>query len=129
MRYLLPREEVTGKFPFWSVLTFPVNSTVYRYAIWIQTLCSCEGRGGVVITGGLDMGVAEEVVLVDCTFFRSWRRQHFTVARLLGKCLRTRVEVFPGHVVKKPEVMAAYQVDRTGMKDYQWMYWTMSDLV
>ena len=74
MRYLLPREEVTGKRPVWSVLTFPVNLSVCRYAIWVRTLGSCEGRGGVVITGGLDMGVAGEVVLVDRTFFRSWRR-------------------------------------------------------
>ena len=74
MRYFLPREEVTGKRPVWSVLTFPVNSTVCRYAIWVQTLGSYKGRGGVVITGGLDMGVAGEVVLVDHTFFWYWRR-------------------------------------------------------
>ena len=74
MRYLLPREEVNGKRPDWSVLTFPVNSTVCRYAIWVRTLGSCEGRGGVVITGGLEMGVEGEVFLVDCKFFRSWRR-------------------------------------------------------
>ena len=51
------------------------------------------------------------------------------MARILGKCLRTRAEVSPGHVVKKTEVMAAFHVDRTGMKDYRWRYWTMSDLV
>ena len=74
MRYLLPREEVTVKRPVWSVLTFPVNSTVCRYAIWVRTLCSCKGRGRVVITGGSEMGVAGEVVLVDRTFSRSWHR-------------------------------------------------------
>ena len=74
MRYLLPREEVTGKRPVWSVLIFPVNSTVCRYDIWVRTLGSCEGRGRVAITGGLDIGVEVEVVLVDCTFCRSWRR-------------------------------------------------------
>ena len=57
MRYLLPREEVTGKRPVWSVLTFPVNYTVCRYEIWVRTLGSYEGRGGVVITGGSEMGV------------------------------------------------------------------------
>ena len=46
-RYLLPREEVTGKHPVKSVLTFPVNSTACRYAIWVQTLGFCEGRVGV----------------------------------------------------------------------------------
>ena len=74
MRYLLLREELTGKRPVWSGLTFPVNSTVCRYAILVRTLGSFEGRLGVVITGGLEMGVAVEVVLVDSTFFRSWRR-------------------------------------------------------
>ena len=74
MSYLLPQEEVTGKHPVWSVLTFPVNSTVCRYVIWVRTLGSCEGRGGVVITGGLEMEVAGEVVLVDRRFCRSWRR-------------------------------------------------------
>ena len=70
MRYLLPREEVTGKRPVLSVLTFPVNSIVCRYAIWVRTLDSCKGRGGFVITGGLEMVVAGEVFLVDCRFFR-----------------------------------------------------------
>ena len=51
------------------------------------------------------------------------------MARLLGKCLRTRSEVSPGHVVKKPEVMAAVQVNTTGLKNDRWRYWTMSDLV
>ena len=74
MRYLLLREEVTGKRPVWSVLTFTINYTVCRYAILVRTLGSCKGRVGVVITGGLEMGVAAEVFLVDCTFFRSWRR-------------------------------------------------------
>ena len=74
MRYLLPREEVIGKRTVWSVLTFPVKLTVCRYAIWVLTLGSCEGRGKVVITGGSDMGVAGEVVLVDRMFCRSWRR-------------------------------------------------------
>ena len=43
------------------------------------------------------------------------------MARLLGKCLRTRADVSPGH--------AAVQVDTTGLKADQWRYWTMSDLV
>ena len=75
------------------------------------------------------MGVEGEVFLVDRTFFRSWRRGPFAVARLLGKCLRTRAEVRPGHVVKKPEVMVAVQVDTTGLKAARWRYLTMSDLI
>ena len=74
MSYLLPREEVTGKRPVWSVLNFPVNSTVCRYVIWVRTPGYFEGRGGVVITGGSKMGVVGEVVLVERTFCRSWRR-------------------------------------------------------
>ena len=62
------------------------------------------------------MGVAGEVLLVDRIFCRSWRRCPFAVAKILGKCLRTRVEVRLGHVVKKPEVMAAFQVKTTGLK-------------
>ena len=51
------------------------------------------------------------------------------MASILGKCLRTRAEVSPGHVVKKPEVMAAFQVETTGLKSNRWRYWTMLDLV
>ena len=75
------------------------------------------------------MGVAGEVFMVDRTFCRSWGMCPFAVARLLGKCLRTRAEVRPGHVVKKPALMAAVQVDTTGLKDDRWRYWTMYDLV
>ena len=38
------------------------------------------------------------------------------MARLLGKFFRTRAELRPGHVVKKPAVIAVVQVDTTGMK-------------
>ena len=75
------------------------------------------------------MGVAGEVVLVDRTFFRSWRRGPFAVAIVLGKYLWKRTEVSPGHVVKKPEVMAAVQVNTTVLKDDRWSYWTILDLV
>ena len=51
------------------------------------------------------------------------------MARLLGKCLRTRAEVSPGNVVTKPEVMAAVQVDTAGLKADRWSYCTMPDLV
>ena len=47
----------------------------------------------------------------------------------MEKCLRTRAEVRPGHVVKKPEVMAAVHVDTTEMKADRWRYCIMSDLV
>ena len=47
----------------------------------------------------------------------------------MGKCLQTRAEVRPGHVVKKPEVMEAVQVKTTGLKADTWRYWTMSELV
>ena len=73
--------------------------------------------------------VAGKVFLVDRTFCRSWRRCPFAVARFLGIFLRTRAEVRPGHVVNKPDVMAAVQVDKTGLKAAQWRYLTMSDLV
>ena len=51
------------------------------------------------------------------------------MARILGTCLRTIAEVSPGHVMKKPEVTVAVQVDTTGLKADLWSYWTMSDLV
>ena len=111
------------------MLTFPVKSTVCRYTIWVRTLGSCEVRGGFVITGGLEMVVAGEVFLVDRTFCWSWVRCPFVVAGLLGKYFRTRAEVRPDHVVKKPAVMAVVQVDTTGLKASRWRYFIMSDLV
>ena len=51
------------------------------------------------------------------------------MARISGRCLRTRADVRHGYVVKKPEVMAAVKVDTAGPKATRWRYWTMSDLV
>ena len=99
------------------------------YAIWVRTLFSCEGKGRVVITGGLEMVVAGEVFLVYRTFFRSWRRCSFAVAMLLGKCFRTRVDKRPGHVVKKIVVIAVVHDDTTGLKAALWRYCMKSDLV
>ena len=47
MRYLQTQEEVTGKRPVWSVLTFTVNSTVYMYAILVlyPRFLKRKGRG------------------------------------------------------------------------------------
>ena len=85
--------------------------------------------GGVFITGGLEMIVAGEVFLVDRMFCRSCRRLTFAVARLLGIFFRTRVELRPGHVVKKPVVVAVVQVDIMVLKAAQCRYCIMSDLV
>ena len=62
------------------------------------------------------MVVDGEVFLVDRTFCRSWRRCPFAVAMILGKKFRTREELRPGHVVKKPAVITVVQVDTTGLK-------------
>ena len=75
------------------------------------------------------MVVAGEVFLVDCTFFWSWRRCPFAVAMLLGKFFRTRVDVRPGHVVKKPAVILVVHDDTEGLKAALWRYCMMSDLV
>ena len=48
---------------------------------------------------------------------------------LLGKYFRTRVDVIPGHVVKKPAVIAVVRDDTTGMKAALWRYCMMPDLV
>ena len=37
------------------------------------------------------------------------------VAMLLGKCFRKRAELRPGHLVKKPAVIAVVHVDTTGL--------------
>ena len=47
----------------------------------------------------------------------------------MGKCFQTRAELRPGHVVKKPAVMAVVQVDTAGLKAARWRYCIMSDLV
>ena len=109
--------------------TLSVNFIVCRYAIWVWTLGSCKGRGGIFITGGLEMLVAGEVFLVDRKFCRSWQRCPFAVAILLGKCFRTRVGLRPGHVVKKPAVIAVVHDATIGLKAALWRYCMMSDLV
>ena len=75
------------------------------------------------------MVVTGEVFLVDRTFCRSWRRCPFAVAVLLGNFFRTRAEVRPGHVVKKPAVIAVVHDDTTGLMAALWRYCMISDLV
>ena len=75
------------------------------------------------------MLVAGEVFLVDHMFCRSWRRGRFAVAMLLGKCFRTRAKLRPGHVAKKPAVIAVVHFDTTGLKAAGWRSCIMSDLV
>ena len=47
----------------------------------------------------------------------------------MDKCFRTRVDARPGHVVKKPAVIAVVHDDTTGLKAALWRYCIMSDLV
>ena len=47
----------------------------------------------------------------------------------MGKCFRTRAELRPGHVVKKPAVIAVIHVDMTSLKAALWRYCIMYDLV
>ena len=51
------------------------------------------------------------------------------MAILLGKCFQTKAEVRPGHVVKKPAVIAVVHVETTGLKADWWRYCIRSDLV
>ena len=113
MTYLVPLLDVVGKRPVWSLYTVPVKATVLAYAQWVRTLVS-DGREHVVIIGGELTEVTG--ILVERTFFRSCRKWPFAVARDLSKCLRTRLEVSPGQVVKKPASMAVVQVLMTGLK-------------
>ena len=106
-----------------------MNSSVCRYAIRVWIVSSCGGRVEVVITGGLETGVAGEVFLLKCTFCRSWQRCPFALDMLLGKCFLTRAVVSPGHVVKKPAVIVVVHDDTTGLKAALWRYCMMSDLV
>ena len=39
------------------------------------------------------------------------------VAIIFGKCFRTRADVRPGHVVKKPAMIVVVHDDTTGLKD------------
>ena len=70
-----------------------------------------------------------EVFLVNRTFCLSWRRCPFAVDMLLGKCFRTRADVIPDYVVKKPVVIAVVHDDMTGLKAALWRYCIISNLV
>ena len=47
----------------------------------------------------------------------------------MGKCFRKIAELRPGHVMKKPAVIAVVQVDTAWVKAAWWRYCIMSDLV
>ena len=51
------------------------------------------------------------------------------MAMLLGKCVCTRADVSPGHVVKKPAVIVVVNDYTTGLKADLCRYFIMSDLV
>ena len=51
------------------------------------------------------------------------------VAIIFGKCFRTRADVRPGHVVKKPALITVVHDDTTWLKADLWRYCIMSDLV
>ena len=51
------------------------------------------------------------------------------MAILLVKCFWIRLELRPGHVVKKPVVIVVVHVDTMGMKAAWCSYCIMSDLV
>ena len=61
---------------------------------------------------GADDGVGR---FVERMFILVLRMCPFAVAIDLGRCLRTRSEVRPGQVAKKPLSMAAIHVDGTGL--------------
>ena len=73
MRYLLPRLEVTGKRPVWSVEILPVTLMDFNNTILVWTRGPVGGTdGGVIYDVVFSMeGVA--VILVDQTFRRCWR--------------------------------------------------------
>ena len=52
----------------------------------------------------------------------------FAVAMLLGKFFRTRADVIPGHVVKKPAVIAVVHDETKGLKAALWRYFMIYDL-
>ena len=55
-------------------------------------------------------------VLVDRTFWHAILRWPFSVSMDLGRCLRTRLDMRPGQVVKNPVSMALHQVFMTVLK-------------
>ena len=65
MRYLLPRLEVTGKKPFWSVEILPVTSIDFNNAILVRTRGYVRGTDSVVISGVLLFMEGVAVILVD----------------------------------------------------------------
>ena len=65
MRYLLPRLEVTGKRPVWSMEILPVSSMEFNNDILVQTRGSGGGTDGIVISGVLLSMERVVVILVD----------------------------------------------------------------
>ena len=76
------------------------------------------------MTGELAMEEGDD--FVDRMFERVARRWPFVVASDLRRCFLTRSAVRPGQVVKKPALMAAIQVEGTGLKAALCRYVTMS---
>ena len=99
MKYFLPRLEVTGKGPVWSVEILQVALMDFKNAIFFWTRGSGRVTAGVVISGVLLYMEGLVVILVDQTFCRCWRRCPWSVASALGRCLQTSCDVRPGQVV------------------------------
>ena len=64
MRYFLPRLEVTGKRPFWSMEILPVTFMEFNNAILVCTWVYWGGAAGVIISGVLLSMEGVVVILV-----------------------------------------------------------------
>jgi hypothetical protein len=62
---------------------------------------------------------------VDQIFCRVWSRCPLAVADVCGSCLLTAAVARPGQVVKYSRLMAAIQVDLTGLNAAAWRYLIM----
>ena len=68
MRYFLPRLEVIGKQPVWSMEILPVTSIEFKNAILVRTRGSGGRTDGVIISSVLFSMEGVMVILVDQNF-------------------------------------------------------------
>ena len=92
MTYLVPRLEVCGKQPVWSLKTRPETDIILENTLRVWTLASV-GMADVVMTCGGRTVAEFGAGFVDRTFWRSWRIWPLVVVIDLGRCLRMRPKV------------------------------------
>ena len=97
---LLPRLEVMGKQPVWSLYSLPSNSATVMKTWWQRSLfgdCGGHSIASAISRSGVGLGRCFDLGLVDLMPVLRWSMWPISVSSTTLICSRTRLDVRIGH--------------------------------